>query len=194
DFGRRDGLFIGHDGQRFQRLQRKLQRRFQRLDEAADGVVILGLGGEAVAAGNFADFDTAPVAGVVGHELVKKRAEVVAEGFFAGLGLLRGFAGELFLVVGRGGFGARGCVGFRRRRIRRRLNWSCVIGSRVSRCWLVGGGGFRVIAQKFGVEGVGVSCLGFGGFVEVEQGLLRALGVELRLAFFAKQANELGQG
>ena len=67
DFGRRDGLFVGDDGECFERLERQLQRRFERLDEAADGVVILGLGGEAVAAGDFADFDAAVVAGVVGH-------------------------------------------------------------------------------------------------------------------------------
>jgi hypothetical protein len=41
--------------------------------------MVLGLGGEAVAAGDFTDLEAAIAGGVVGDELVEERAEVVAE-------------------------------------------------------------------------------------------------------------------
>ena len=55
--GRGHRLLVGDHRQRLERRQRELQRRLQALDEAADRVVVLGLGGHLVAAGDFADGD-----------------------------------------------------------------------------------------------------------------------------------------
>ena len=79
DLGGGDGLLVGDDGEGFERLEGELERRLEGLDEAADGVVVLGLGGEAEAAGDFADLEAAVAVGVVGDELVEDGAEVVAE-------------------------------------------------------------------------------------------------------------------
>ena len=57
DLGRGDGLLVGDHGQGFQRRQRKLERRLEALDEAADGLVVLRLGGHLEAAGHFPDAD-----------------------------------------------------------------------------------------------------------------------------------------
>ena len=57
--GRGDRLFVGDDGEGFERLERELQRRLQALDETADGIVVLRLSGQAVAAGDLADFEAA---------------------------------------------------------------------------------------------------------------------------------------
>ena len=94
DLGRGDGLLVGDDGEGLEGLEGELQGRLQRFDEAADGVVVLGLGGEAVAAGDLADLEAAVGGGVVGDELVEDGAEVVAEAALLFLGL----AGDLLFV------------------------------------------------------------------------------------------------
>ncbi len=109
DLGGGDGLFVGDYGEGFEGLEGELEGRLEGLDEAADGVVVLGLGGEAVAAGDLADLEAAVAGGVVGDELVEEGAEVVAEtsgallvlfrlssrffGFGGGFASLRGFGG-----------------------------------------------------------------------------------------------------
>jgi len=68
--------------------------------------VVLGLGGEAEAAGDFADLEAAVAVGVVGDELVEEGAEVVAELALAQFNLGGYVAGELLfgvLSVGCGG-------------------------------------------------------------------------------------------
>jgi hypothetical protein len=82
-------LFVGDDGEGFEGLESELERRLEGFDEAADGVVVLRLGGEAVAAGDLADLDAAVVGlgGVVGDEGVQDRAEVVAALDSSGSGL-----------------------------------------------------------------------------------------------------------
>ena len=67
-----DRLLVGDDGQSFQRRQRELERRLQALHKSADGVVALGLGGHAIAAGDLANLDSAIVGGIVGDELVEQ--------------------------------------------------------------------------------------------------------------------------
>ena len=57
DLRHRDRLLVGDDRQRFERGQRQPDRRLQALGERAHQVVLLGLGGHAVSAGNLADFD-----------------------------------------------------------------------------------------------------------------------------------------
>jgi hypothetical protein len=89
DLGGGDGLFVGDDGEGFEGLEGELEGWLEGLDEAADGVVVLGLGGEAEAAGDFADFEAAGGVGVVGDELVEEGAEVVAEFTVAVAGELR---------------------------------------------------------------------------------------------------------
>ena len=79
DLGGGDGLFVGDDGEGFEGLEGELEGWLEGFDEAADGVVVLGLGGETVAAGDFADLEAAVGGGVVGDELVEEGAEVVAE-------------------------------------------------------------------------------------------------------------------
>src|SRR5216683_5869712 len=96
DLGGGDGLLVGDDSEGLERLQGELQRRLQGLDEAADGVVVLGLGREAVAASDLADLEAAVAGGVVGDELVEDGAEVLAQA--AGLLLvLFGLAGGLLV-------------------------------------------------------------------------------------------------
>src|SRR6185437_6915299 len=64
DFGRGDGLLIGDDGERLERRHREANGRLKAFDEFADDVVVLGLGVQLPAAGNFADFDAAFVGGI----------------------------------------------------------------------------------------------------------------------------------
>ena len=75
DFRSGDGLLVGNHGQRLERGQGELQRRLEALDKEADGVVALRLGGHAIAAGNFANLDTAAVRGIFGDELIDDLAK-----------------------------------------------------------------------------------------------------------------------
>ena len=125
DLGGGDGLLVGDDGEGFEGLEGELQGRLEGFDEAADGVVVLGLGGEAVAAGDLADLEAAVGGGVVGDELVEDGAEVVAEGGRAPFPWFRGLAS--FRLCLRAGRGLRFPALVRGRwRVRR---WARVIGS-----------------------------------------------------------------
>src|SRR6185437_13002798 len=75
DFGRGDGLLIGDDGERLERRHREANGRLKAFDEFADDVVVLGLGVQLPAAGNFADFDAAFVGGMGGDEQVERGAD-----------------------------------------------------------------------------------------------------------------------
>ena len=192
DLGGGDGLLVGDDGERLEGLQGELQRGLEALDEAADGIVVLGLGAQAEAAGDLADLEAAVAIGVVGDELFEDGAEVVAELALAGFGLAGGVARELLLVVG-GGFRLLGgrCLGDWGLG-----GWGLGLRGRTLRVFGLGGrrlgfedrdgvDGFRV--EGFGVVDrlrlVGVRCR----FVfESERLLLGGEGFELGLAFFAR--------
>src|SRR6185437_7305979 len=100
DLGRGNGLLIRDNGEGFERLEREFQGRLETLDEAADGVVVLRLGGKAEAAGNLTNLEAAVVGGIVGDELIEDGAEVVAEA----TGVLR--------LLARGGSGVGLGVGY----------------------------------------------------------------------------------
>ncbi len=144
--------------------------------------MVLGLGGEAEAAGDFADLEAAVAVGVVGDELVEEGTEVVAE-----------LAGGEFLVGGEGFGAGSGVVGIRGRGFPglRSETW----GTRFGAGW-----GFEDLGGVggLGVQGVGVfkglDCVVVGLLVfEGERVLLGGEGVEFGLALFAEQAGELGE-
>ena len=96
-----DRLLVGDDCEGFESLQGELQRGLQGFDEATNGIVILGLGGQTVTTGDLADLEAAIRAGVVGNELIEDGAEIVAE---AALLLLRLASDLLFVFFFRPGF------------------------------------------------------------------------------------------
>src|SRR5208282_2703822 len=74
DLGHRDRLLVGDDGKRLERRKRQPEGRFQALGESAHHVVLLGLGGHAVSAGDVADFDSVVCAGVIRDEFFERGA------------------------------------------------------------------------------------------------------------------------
>ena len=78
DFRGGDRLLVGDYGQGFQRRQGKLQWGLEALDELADGVVVLRLGGHLVSACDFPDCQ--PVFGLVElrHHQVEERLDPFA--------------------------------------------------------------------------------------------------------------------
>jgi len=110
DLGYSDRLFVSDDGECFQCLQRQSDWRLQALGEGHDDVVVLGLGGHAIAACDLPDFHAAVAGSVVGSEFVddagKARFDGVAVVLLEGLLLFFGeiVGGEL-LAIEKGGPG-----------------------------------------------------------------------------------------
>ena len=77
-------LLVGDDGQGFKRRQRKADRRLQALGEGAHHVVLLGLGGHAVAARHLADFNAVVRRAVFGDEFLERCAHARLRRRFGG--------------------------------------------------------------------------------------------------------------
>ncbi len=207
DLRRGNGLLVGDDGEGFERLQGELQGRLERFDEAADGVVVLGLGGEAVTAGDLANLEAAVAGGVVGDELVEDGAEVLAQAaslLLVLFGLASSFlVGGLFggrcafrLWLGGGGFslGVEGVACPHGCGVRDGVLMSSLqVGGLFGGCCVQGVvESLRALdfGEHFVVQGVGVRRL-----LIQRQGLLGGgLVVQFGLSLVAEEPDELGEG
>src|SRR5579884_1268537 len=87
-----DGLLVSDNGKCFECLQRKANRRLQAFGECTYEIVLLGLGGHAISAGDLAELNAMRIGRVFGAEFLYRDHYCLAQ--FGVVGDARGFLDE----------------------------------------------------------------------------------------------------